>query len=92
LLAAYSQEQAERSTLQVGTLPGNALIRPLSRREIEVIHLMADGFSNKEIASQLVISIGTVKRHVVHIFGKLGATNRTQAVLLHANWIISAFL
>ncbi len=82
LLAAYTQEQAERSTPQVGTLPGNALIEPLSKREIEVLRLMADGCANKEISSQLFISIGTVKRHVVNIFRKLNAANRTQAVTI----------
>jgi len=82
LLAAYTQEQAERSTPQVGTLPGNALIEPLSKREIEVLRLLADGCANKEISSQLFISIGTVKRHVVNIFRKLNAANRTQAVTI----------
>jgi LuxR family maltose regulon positive regulatory protein len=82
LLAAYSQEQAAWPAPLAETLPRDALIEPLSKREIEVLHLMADGFSNKEIASQLIISIGTVKRHVVHIFQKLRAANRIQAVTI----------
>lgn len=82
LLAAYLTEDTERQTLQVKSLPGDMLIEPLSQRETEVLHRMADGCGNKEIASQLVISIGTVKRHVVHILQKLGATNRTQAVTI----------
>ena len=43
---------------------------------------MADGCANKEIAAQLFISIGTVKRHIVHILQKLNAANRTQAVAI----------
>jgi LuxR family maltose regulon positive regulatory protein len=82
LLAAYLNEDTERQALQAKPLPGAALIEPLSQREIEVLHLMADGCANKEIAAQLVISVGTVKRHVVHIFQKLGAANRTQAVTI----------
>jgi LuxR family transcriptional regulator, maltose regulon positive regulatory protein len=80
LLAAYFQEQGEPPVPLAGNVPGDTLIEPLSKREIEVLRLMADGCGNKEIASQLVISIGTVKRHVVHILQKLGAANRTQAV------------
>jgi LuxR family maltose regulon positive regulatory protein len=82
LLAAYLNEDTERQAFQAKPLPGESLIEPLSQREIEVLHLMADGCSNKEIALQLVISIGTVKRHVIHIFRKLGAANRTQAVTI----------
>ncbi len=56
------------------------LIEPLSERELEVLRLIADGCSNQEIARRLFIAIGTVKRHTVNIFGKLGVANRTQAV------------
>lgn len=52
----------------------------LSKREVELLKLIASGCSNKEIASQLVISIGTVKRHTVNIFTKLDVKNRTEAV------------
>jgi LuxR family maltose regulon positive regulatory protein len=82
LLTAYSQDQAERPDLLAKTFPNRKMLEPLSKREGEVLLLMADGCSNKEIASQLVISIGTVKRHVIHIFQKLGASNRTQAVAI----------
>ncbi len=41
---------------------------------------MADGFSNREIAGQLVVTVGTVKKHLNNIFGKLDAHSRTQAV------------
>jgi LuxR family transcriptional regulator, maltose regulon positive regulatory protein len=52
----------------------------LSTREIELLGLIAAGCSNKEIASRLVISVATVKRHTTNIFNKLDAKNRTEAV------------
>jgi len=52
----------------------------LSQREIEVLKLMAQGKSNKEIGSALFISEGTVKSHLKRIFGKLGVISRTEAV------------
>jgi LuxR family maltose regulon positive regulatory protein len=82
LLAAYVNEDTEGQAFQAKPQPGDALIEPLSQRETEVLRLLADGCSNKEIASQLVISIGTVKRHVIHILQKLRAANRTQAVAI----------
>jgi DNA-binding NarL/FixJ family response regulator len=54
----------------------------LTLREIEVLAMHADGLGNKEIARQLDISDNTVKFHLSSIFGKLGATNRTEAVML----------
>ena len=52
----------------------------LSEREIEVLQLVAEGFSNREIAKNLHISQATVKSHLIHIFGKLGVSDRTAAV------------
>ena len=54
----------------------------LTLREIEVLAMLAEGLGNKEIARQLDISDNTVKFHLSSIFGKLGATNRTEAVML----------
>ena len=56
------------------------LLDPLSEREQEVLHLLAQGASNQEIAEQLVVTAATVKFHVSHILSKLQARNRTQAV------------
>jgi DNA-binding CsgD family transcriptional regulator len=62
--------------------PDNATlgVEPLSRREIDVLRLMADGRSNQEIAQVLVVALNTVKMHVKHIYRKLGVKNRVQAV------------
>jgi LuxR family maltose regulon positive regulatory protein len=56
------------------------LVEPLTRCELEVLRLIADGLRNQEIADRLVISVATVKRHVTNIYGKLGVTRRIQAV------------
>ena len=56
----------------------------LTERELEVLRLLAQGMPNKEIAAHLVISERTAKFHVSSIMGKLGATNRTEAVSLAA--------
>lgn len=56
------------------------LPEPLTSREMEVLHLLAEGASNQEIARQLVISLATAKKHVASIRSKLGAENRTQAI------------
>ena len=58
----------------------NSLIEPLSEREIEVLQLVADGQSNREIAENLVVTVGTVKKHLNNIYGKLEVKSRTQAV------------
>jgi LuxR family maltose regulon positive regulatory protein len=56
------------------------LVEPLSERELEVLRLIAAGLSNREIAQELFIAVGTVKRHTNHIYGKLGVHSRTEAV------------
>ena len=52
----------------------------LSQRELEVLRLIADGATNKEIADELVLTVNTVKRHISNIFGKLHVSNRVQAI------------
>ena len=66
---------------------GEATVRPapaalpsgLTARELEVLRLLADGFSNPEIAERLVVSRKTVQQHTVNIYRKLGARGRTDA-------------
>jgi LuxR family maltose regulon positive regulatory protein len=57
------------------------LIEPLSRREQEVLRLIAAGASNQEIAASLVIALGTVKKHITTIFAKVGVASRTQLLV-----------
>ena len=86
LLAAFSLESMTHKLLPTRSdRPGKRpmeqpLIEPLSERELEVLRLVAQGDSNQEIAEMLVIALDTVKRHVTHIFEKLGVNNRVQAV------------
>ena len=58
------------------------ITEPLTPREIEVLELLAQGKTNRQIAEDFVLSVGTVKNHVEHIIAKLGASDRTQAVVL----------
>jgi LuxR family transcriptional regulator, maltose regulon positive regulatory protein len=70
-----------QETLPAGQTSGNRdLVEPLSEREIQVLHLVVEGFSNQEIADRLFLAPGTVKRHIHNIFGKLGVSTRAQAI------------
>ena len=86
LLSAFSQpKQAQnpKSKTPVGHDVVNqrsGLIEPLSERELEVLHLIAQGLSNQEITQKLVVTISTVKGHNLRIFAKLQAKSRTEAV------------
>lgn len=71
-----SPEQPETRGRTVGNT-----VDPLTEREVEVLRLVAQGRSNQEIASQLVISEATVRTHVSHVLGKLHLASRTQAAL-----------
>jgi LuxR family maltose regulon positive regulatory protein len=63
-----------------GAMVGEALLEPLSERELEVMRLVAQGLSNQKIAGHLYITLHTVKKHTSNIYGKLGVSSRTQAV------------
>jgi LuxR family maltose regulon positive regulatory protein len=81
LLAALEAETRtgnEASTLQ--PTPNQPLIEPLSRRELEVLHLIAQGLSNREISERLFLALNTVKGHNRVIFDKLMVERRTEAV------------
>jgi LuxR family maltose regulon positive regulatory protein len=77
LLMAFEPQDETKSPK---TPDPKALIEPLSKREIEVLQLVAEGLTNREIAQRLSISLGTVKVHNSNIYGKLGVNSRTQAV------------
>ncbi|MFC1871755.1 LuxR C-terminal-related transcriptional regulator [Chloroflexota bacterium] len=63
-----------------GVVAPSSLVEPLSERELEVLQLIADGMSNREIAEKLIIGEGTVKTHINNIYGKLDVQSRTQAI------------
>ena len=56
----------------------------LTRREVTVLRLLATGMGNRDIAAELAIAEGTVKAHLTNLFDKLGAANRTEAILVAA--------
>jgi DNA-binding NarL/FixJ family response regulator len=57
----------------------------LTRRELEIVRAVVAGYTNKEIAKRFTISENTVKRHLTHIFNKLGASNRVELALFSAH-------
>ena len=77
-------QRAFDAGLRVSSWPGTAavpgIVEPLTSRELEVLQMLAAGRSNQAIAGELVVSLDTVKKHVSHILGKLGAASRTEAV------------
>jgi LuxR family transcriptional regulator, maltose regulon positive regulatory protein len=74
LLAALEQDDAGVR------LPATRLPEPLSGRELEILQLVAVGKSNRRIATELFVSVGTVKTHLNNLYRKLNARSRTQAV------------
>jgi LuxR family maltose regulon positive regulatory protein len=85
LLAAFEDATAdERRTTELSpsssVLRPSSLIEPLSQRELEVLQLVAQGLSNREISDRLFLALDTVKGHNRRIYAKLGVKNRTQAI------------
>lgn len=78
-LASSKEDRADHPAPHAS--PPQTLLDPLSARELEVLRLLARGASNQVIAEELVVALDTVKRHVSNILSKLGASNRTQAVM-----------
>jgi LuxR family maltose regulon positive regulatory protein len=77
VLEADAQKREDTSSLPP---PAQPLIEPLSRRELEVLHLMAQGLSNQEMCERLFLALDTVKGHNRKIFNKLQVQRRTEAV------------
>ena len=76
----FSESSDSTSNPRVGENNTMILIEPLSPREIDILRLMANGLSNKEIAMRLHITEGTVKNHAFNIYGKLQVSRRVQAI------------
>lgn len=76
-LAARALHRLARETAH----PADAGPERLTPREREVLHLLVQGLTNRQIARTLVISVSTAKAHVEHIIGKLGVSDRTQAAV-----------
>jgi LuxR family maltose regulon positive regulatory protein len=80
LLAAFEIAPVSKAPEPPPAVHPAPAVEPLTLRETEVLQLIAEGLSNREIAQRLFISLSTVKRHAATIFGKLAVYNRTQAV------------
>jgi LuxR family maltose regulon positive regulatory protein len=78
VLRACGQADSGPSRSRAAIAPPG-LAEPLTGRELEVLRLLAAGKSNQRIARELVVALDTVKKHVTHVLGKLGAANRTEA-------------
>jgi len=97
ILAAFPDEMKDEIPLQVvdgadlstvGNLaqsPSSPLIEPLTPRELDVLALIAQGLTNKEIAQQLVITHGTVRQHAYNLYQKLQVNTRQQAIMKAAD-------
>jgi LuxR family maltose regulon positive regulatory protein len=83
LLAAFGEQ--DTLNLPLPATSPSALAEPLTEREREVLGLLLQGASNREIARRLVLSVNTVKRHVYNLYGKLGVQSRSQAIIRARN-------
>ena len=80
LLSQFDAEPYLVTVAQEKASPAGDLVERFSQRELEVLHLIALGRTNQEIARQLIVSPGTVKAHTASIYRKLDVANRTEAV------------
>jgi len=80
VLGAFGEKPAAPGAGRRAAAVPPGMAEPLTGRELDVLRLLAAGRSNQRIARDLVVALDTVKKHVTHILGKLGAANRTEAV------------
>lgn len=78
LMAGTRQHTSQENAAALGAV--EALVEPLSSREVEVLRLINGGYTNQKIADKLSIAPSTVKTHINNIYGKLGVETRVQAV------------
>ena len=79
LLSALGEQNI--SDLPLSSARPDLLVAPLTERERDVLRLLLEGASNREIAQRLVLSVNTVKKHVYNLCGKLGVQSRAQAII-----------
>ncbi len=82
----WTELSHRKDAATLGTIPhpkrstgSKSLVEPLSPRELEVLTWITAGLSNREIARKMVVTVGTVKKHINNIFGKMQVNSRTQA-------------
>ena len=80
LVRAFDERATDPGSRRAAATAPAGLVETLTAREAEVLVLIAAGKSNPRIAEELVVTLDTVKKHVSHVLGKLGAANRTEAV------------
>ena len=80
-LVAHTREQLDDARAEASSVP-ESFPEKLTQRELEVLEMMSEGLSNKEIAALLNISVHTAKFHISSILGKLGASSRTEATAI----------
>jgi DNA-binding CsgD family transcriptional regulator len=85
LRVALRRARAPATTLDLTEMP-TSLVEPLTPREVEVLRLAATGLGAEPIAELLVVSPNTVKTHLAHAYGKLGAHNRAEAISAGLQW------
>ena len=81
LLHAFPIDQTEQAVKPQKVAPKSELDEPLSQRELEVLQLIAQGLSNREISERLFLALNTVKGHNQKIYSKLQVQSRTEAIV-----------
>jgi LuxR family maltose regulon positive regulatory protein len=80
LLTAFPIDETEQAVSSQTQAPGSELVEPLSQRELEVLKLIAQGLSNREISKRLFLALNTIKGHNQKIYSKLQVQSRTEAI------------
>jgi DNA-binding CsgD family transcriptional regulator len=76
----FADLSSAESAITLPSLPLQPLIEPLSERELEILHLIADGHNSREVAQSLYLSVGTIRWYLKHIYSKLDAHSRSEAI------------